>query len=178
MTFMMMDIIPIAIFIIGFIIGLTTGFANKMSKIVALVGSIALSYFFSVTVTNLIIGIESVGEWVNQASYRSLIILIGTYILIFAVSFGLISLFLTPIVKFLDGGVIRKTINRLLGGIYFLFLSFLIVSIYLLIVYGLASVNQDINNWMLSSFGYSSNEYSLSRLILDFILKCLNLKVI
>lgn len=161
-------LVILALFLIG---GAISGFANKFIKFISIVGALAITYFFSATIANAICNIREVKEWIAEFEAGGLIILLGTYIILFIISLVLLLAFAAPITKFfLSGGVIRNTINHTLGAIIGLFIGFLFVSIYLLILNGLAQIgdNNPINDFINSSFGYDDNVMTLSRWILDF----------
>lgn len=163
-------LVILGLFLIG---GAISGFANKFTKFISVVGALAITYFFSAAIANAICGIDVVKEWINGFEAGGLIILVGTYVVLFIVSLALLLAFITPISNFfLNGGPIRNTINHCLGAILGLFIGFLICSIYLLILNALGNIgdNNAIGEFINTSFGYSENKLTLSRMILDFAL--------
>lgn len=163
-------LVILGIFLIG---GAISGFANRFIKFLSVIGALAITYFFSAAIANAICGIDAVKEWINEFEAGGIIILVSTYVLLFVISLALILAFVTPIANFfLKGGPIRNTINHALGAILGLFIGFLISSIYLLILNALGNLgdNNALGEFIYTSFGYSENKMTLSRMILDFAL--------
>ncbi len=165
------DIGILIFLLLGLILGAVGGIAHKFSKVVAISGAVAASYFLSTLIANAICKIEAVANWINGFDLGGVIILAATYIVVFIIALILILIIVTPLAKFLfEGGPVRKTISHLLGAVVGLFIAFLIASIYILILHGLSGVSNDVLNFVNDQFGYSTNRMTISRWMLDLAL--------
>lgn len=177
MEFLFIDIDILAVLLIGISLigGLITGVMNRMIKLVAVIGGIAISYFFGNIISKAICNIEIVQAWINNDfKYGGIVILVCTYILLFLISELLIFLLLKPLEKLLTSTGVGRFFNHLLGGVVGVFSGFLLTSIIYLIMYWIGTYNKDVYNWIYVEFGYSENKMTISRWILDFALDAAN----
>ena len=145
------DIVLLVILGIFFLGGLISGFIKSSSKIFSLAGGAVLSFYLGGVVSGLLIKkVEAVTNFVNENSFGSSLVLVGSYAGIFLIGFLVILLLTKALSKILNSNGIGKFFDKLLGAAAGIAIGFVICDVYVWALYGFSCANAEIATWVLN----------------------------
>ena len=146
------DIVIIALILLSALSGLIFGFVKKTSKLVSLAGAGVVCFFLGGAISGGINNIDSVSERASENSgWAPTVILIGSYILTFLVSYIILRIVMKLIGGILNNtGFIGRFLDKSLGLVAGVAIGFVLADIYVWILYGIACVSPDVASWVIS----------------------------
>ena len=146
------DIVIIALILLSALSGLIFGFVKKTSKLVSLAGAGVVCFFLGGAISGGINNIDSVSERASENSgWAPTVILIGSYILTFLVSYIILRIVMKLIGGILNNtGFIGRFLDKSLGLVSGVAIGFVLADIYVWILYSIACVSPDVASWVIS----------------------------
>lgn len=176
MAFSITDIIILSIILIFTIFGAIKGIIGKILGWVNLFISIVISYYISAPITSLFLKTEFYTNMVNSIGekWSNVLLLILTGIVVFIILFIIFKLFTIVINKCINAnkifGFFNKTLGAFIGFAFGLFLA----TLYLLIFYGLAKIDPNINAFYVSDLAITDEKFTFSKMLMTYTMKIFN----
>ena len=101
----------------------------------------------------------------------SAILLVISGLIVFILVFIVLKIIKGIFIRLLNKGKILNVINKLLGGVLGFLTGVFIATVYLLIFYGLANVDNNIGAFFVNDLALQTNEFTFSKMMLNYVIE-------
>lgn len=171
------DIVLICLILIFTLSGLISGFIKSISKFTSIALGILGSFYLGNYISNLFINnIESIGNYCANNKWCSILILIGSYIIVFLVIVILCKIIFKALDVIFESGVAGQILNKILGIVFGICVGFIFADIYSWALYFVANISEKSAIWIINDCKLNDpNTFTLTKSIIELNLNAIGL---
>ena len=173
MAFSITDIIILLIIVISTIIGLAKGIMTKILGFLNFIISLVIAFYVASPISSLFIDTSFYNNMANAigSNGASAILLVISGLIVFILVFIVLKIIKGIFIRLLNKGKILNVINKLLGGVLGFLTGVFIATVYLLIFYGLANVDNNIGAFFVNDLALQTNDFTFSKMMLNYVIE-------
>ena len=166
------DIVVLIVLALFLLFGAIKGFAKKLSGWASFFGAIIVGYYLTSPLLSWLSGMDFYASWQDSmGDWARIVLMILCFLIGFLVIFLVLKLIFVFINKMLEANKVMSFFNHLLGAIAGLLMGLLLVTIGLLICYGLGNFVESFQETFYEDIKFLDEEgASLSKWILEYSL--------
>lgn len=173
MAFSITDIILLCIMVLFLIIGIAKGIIGKILGWLNIFIALVIAYYIATPLSTLFFNTPLYTNMYNAIGekWTNFVILIISGIIIFIVLFIVLNILKRIISRGINNNKIIGFFNRTLGGILGLVSGLFIGTLYLLIFYGLAKVDPNINAFYVQDLSITNDKFTFSKFLMNYLMQ-------